>query len=38
MDYKGKDKLDASLEVSTYAREAKKAEGSGAEAGADKKG
>jgi Tfp pilus assembly protein PilO len=38
-DYKGKDKLDASLEVATYAREAKKAEGSGADAGsADKKG
>lgn len=38
-DYKGKDKLDASLEVSTYAKEAKKAEGSGADAGsAGKKG
>jgi type II secretory pathway component PulM len=33
-DYKGKDKLDASLEVSCYAREASKAEGSAADAGA----
>jgi hypothetical protein len=33
-DYKGKDKLDASLEVSTYAREAaKKPEGAGAGSG-----
>jgi hypothetical protein len=33
-DYKGKDKLDASLEVSTYAREAaKKPEGEGSGAG-----
>jgi hypothetical protein len=33
-DYKGKDKLDASLEVSTYAKEpAKKPEGSGSDAG-----
>lgn len=39
-DYKGKDKLDASLEVSTYAKEAaKKPEGGGSDAGsADKKG
>ncbi|HEU4733727.1 MAG TPA: hypothetical protein VFT22_37805 [Kofleriaceae bacterium] len=37
-DYKSKDKLDAALEVSTYAKEpAKKPEGSGAEAGSDKK-
>ena len=33
-DYKGKDKLDASLEVSTYSKDApKKAEGSGSDAG-----
>jgi hypothetical protein len=33
-DYKGKDKLDASLEVSTYAKEpAKKPEGGGSDAG-----
>jgi hypothetical protein len=33
-DYKGKDKLDASLEVSTYAKEAaKKTEGSGSDTG-----
>jgi type II secretory pathway component PulM len=33
-EYKGKDKLDASLEVSTYAKEpAKKPEGSGSDAG-----
>jgi hypothetical protein len=33
-DYKGKDKLDASLEVSTYAKEAaKKPEGAGSDAG-----
>ena len=37
LEYKGKDKLDASLEVATYAREAKKAE-AGADAGSDKKG
>jgi type II secretory pathway component PulM len=39
-DYKGKDKLDASLEVSTYSKEApKKPEGAGSDAGsADKKG
>ncbi|HET7500939.1 MAG TPA: type II secretion system protein GspM [Kofleriaceae bacterium] len=37
-DYKSKDKLDASLEVSTYAKEAaKKPEGSGSEAGSGKK-
>ncbi len=39
-EYKGKDKLDASLEVSTYSKEAaKKPEGGGSDAGsADKKG
>jgi len=41
-DYKGKDKLDASLEVSTYAKEkdqSKKPEGGGSEAGsAEKRG
>ena len=41
-DYKGKDKLDASLEVSTYAKEkdlSKKPEGGGSDAGsADKRG
>jgi type II secretory pathway component PulM len=37
-DYKSKDKLDAALEVSTYAREpAKKPEGGGSDAGSDKK-
>jgi len=36
-DYKGKDKLDASLEVSTYSKEQpKKTEGSGADAGSAK--
>jgi type II secretory pathway component PulM len=40
-EYKGKDKLDASLEVSTYAKEAKKPEpgGAGSQAGsAEKRG
>jgi hypothetical protein len=38
-EYKGKDKLDASLEVSTYSKEAaKKPEGGGSDAGSDKKG
>jgi type II secretory pathway component PulM len=37
-DYKGKDKLDATLEVSTYAKEAaKKPEGSGSDAGSAEK-
>lgn len=38
-EYKGKDKLDASLEVSTYSKEQpKKTEGSGADAGSAKGG
>jgi type II secretory pathway component PulM len=38
-EYKGKDKLDASLEVSTYAKEAaKKPEGGGGDAGSQKGG
>jgi hypothetical protein len=37
-DYKGKDKLDAALEVSTYSKEpAKKSEGSGSDAGSGEK-